>query len=251
MTNNVGGKPRPTRPVRLDLPEDTHAELRILAGQAGVPMSQYAREMLEDALQAGQPLTVTKEALSRLPHCGLAAWTARCADRVRHLVKEEGASLLVRTAVQAAYKFAGGGPAPEFTNDSHALLEVALRASAALDMAASCAADAALASLYVASHAVASDPERLVQRRAADAANSALYAATTSAGPACYQALRAAIRRDLDCLRHRTREEHLGDDSPVSPDFFGPLWPDGAPGRWSDEPGVTDGTAARRRTAKL
>ena len=54
----------------------------------------------------------------------------------------------------------------------------------------------------------------------------------------------AAVKRDFDLLRQGAARENWTDDTPVSPEALGPLWPDGEPERWS-----TGGDAAVR--AKL
>jgi predicted DNA binding CopG/RHH family protein len=43
------------RSVRLDLNEADHAALRVLAAQAGLPMSQYVREIVQAHLAAQVP----------------------------------------------------------------------------------------------------------------------------------------------------------------------------------------------------
>jgi hypothetical protein len=38
------------RPVRLELPEEQHRELRVLAAAAGKPMSQFVRDIVLEAI---------------------------------------------------------------------------------------------------------------------------------------------------------------------------------------------------------
>lgn len=49
----------------------------------------------------------------------------------------------------------------------------------------------------------------------------------------------AAIRRDLDLLLHASKTENWTDDTPVPPEFFGPMWPDGPPEGWPEEEAAT------------
>ena len=44
------------------------------------------------------------------------------------------------------------------------------------------------------------------------------------------------IRRDFARLAKLARKEKWTDDTPVSPDVFGPLWPDGVAPHWAVEP---------------
>lgn len=40
------------------------------------------------------------------------------------------------------------------------------------------------------------------------------------------------LRRDFDALAHLARWQHWTDDTPVPPEVFGPLWPEGPPKGW-------------------
>ena len=42
-----------------------------------------------------------------------------------------------------------------------------------------------------------------------------------------------AVRRDYDRLKRFVRRYHLADDTPVPPDVFGALWPDGQTPAWA------------------
>lgn len=48
----------------------------------------------------------------------------------------------------------------------------------------------------------------------------------------CQEKLMAALQVDMERLREAARHEGWADDTPVSFDFFGPLWPTGAPKGW-------------------
>jgi hypothetical protein len=47
--------PPGTKAVRVDLAAAVHAKLRVLAAEAGLPMSAFARQLVEDAVRARYP----------------------------------------------------------------------------------------------------------------------------------------------------------------------------------------------------
>jgi hypothetical protein len=54
----------------------------------------------------------------------------------------------------------------------------------------------------------------------------AVYCAASAA------AVHQAMADDLNLLRSTAAKEHWTDATPVPPEFFGPLWPDGPPEEW-------------------
>jgi hypothetical protein len=48
----------------------------------------------------------------------------------------------------------------------------------------------------------------------------------------------SSIRRDFDNLLRQSEYRHWDNDTPVPPDVFGPLWPEGAPAGWPADPDV-------------
>jgi hypothetical protein len=52
----------------------------------------------------------------------------------------------------------------------------------------------------------------------------------------CRVATRRAMRFDFDLLQRARREGRLTEETPVPPDFFGPVWPDGEPAGWPGPP---------------
>ncbi|MDB5311753.1 MAG: hypothetical protein JWO38_5955 [Gemmataceae bacterium] len=44
------------------------------------------------------------------------------------------------------------------------------------------------------------------------------------------------LRRDFDHLARLAEWQHWTDDTPVPPDVFGPLWPEGPPPGWPADP---------------
>lgn len=51
-----------------------------------------------------------------------------------------------------------------------------------------------------------------------------------------YADLRPHIRRDFDLLARLALAYDCTDDTPVPPEVFGPLWPEGKPAGWPDDP---------------
>ena len=49
---------------------------------------------------------------------------------------------------------------------------------------------------------------------------------------AAWQAAVTTLRNDFDRIAHVAAVRYWTDNSPVPPDVFGPLWPDGPPARW-------------------
>lgn len=49
-----------------------------------------------------------------------------------------------------------------------------------------------------------------------------------------YAAITIAIRHDFELLFHASKAENWTDDTPVPPEFFGPMWPDGPPEGWPE-----------------
>jgi hypothetical protein len=88
------------------------------------------------------------------------------------------------------------------------------------DTAPSFGACAASSAADAAAHARHEDSRRAWY--AMDAAD----AAATAAG---YVDTDAAIRRDFELLRHTAKGEGWTDDTPIPPEFFGPLWAEGTP----------------------
>jgi hypothetical protein len=55
MAREWTSRPPGTKAVRVDVPEPVHAKLRILAAEAGLPMSGFVRKLAEDAVRARYP----------------------------------------------------------------------------------------------------------------------------------------------------------------------------------------------------
>jgi hypothetical protein len=185
----------------------------------------------------------TVDDLAGLPRCALAALLARCARRVQPLLapalaleSADGASatrtaLAVAQMIEAVEAFAKGG----------GLVDPPAAGSIPAALAAMYAALTASLAMRAVRAALAQDASAC--QRAAQCIGTARVAAAHWVS-GCDTLFIAAVKRDLDVLRQSAARENWTDDTPVSPDALGPLWPEGIPERWS-----TGGDAAVR--AKL
>jgi hypothetical protein len=150
-------------------------------------------------------LPTWEDLLRGLPRRAVIAFAARCARRVQPLFPAEPPSgfppdkwekhrLDVALAIDAAERYAGG------RNNKPPAADADARAA---DAAAAAAAAAARAAAFAAAAAAAA--------RAADAADT------------------SSIRRDFDLLCGSAHLESWTEDTPIPPEFFGPLWPMGRP----------------------
>jgi hypothetical protein len=55
MAKSYTARPPGTKSVRLDLSEEMHRQLRVMAAQAGLPMSQYVRQLVEGVIRKTEP----------------------------------------------------------------------------------------------------------------------------------------------------------------------------------------------------
>jgi len=199
----------------------------------------------------------TREELAKLPCWASVAFAARCARRIQPLfarwrgatteqidavehaitVAENAAAAADsaraadyagRSAAAAAAHYAAAADSARAAADSAGR---AADAAAAHYAAADYAAAAARAADYAAAAARAADSAaaaRVVAARAADSA----AAAHVVAAAAALAATREAMRFDFELLRTAAKREQWTDDTPVPPEFFGPIWPFGAPEGW-------------------
>jgi hypothetical protein len=162
----------------------------------------------------------TEEEIARLPRLAQVAFAARCARRILPLVTmdwpgvpAEHAEAVVR-AVELAEVAAAGTPSDKD----------ALATARAADRAARAAAWAARAGAQAAAMAAASAADSIW---AATAAHAAVAAGAVVAD--------AAVRADFDRLAAAAAVKKWTDGTPVPPEFFGPLWPEGTPLGWPGE----------------
>lgn len=123
--------------------------------------------------------------------------------------------------------------AADVANDAVDVVDVGDAATSAY--AAARTADAACA----AAHAAVRAGDATVDFTTADAAFEAATAATDVAA-ADPQPMVIAIRHDFELLRAAVAAEGWNDDTPVPPEFFGPLWPWGEPEGWPAESQTTE-----------
>jgi hypothetical protein len=122
-------------------------------------------------------------------------------------------------------------------------------ADAAADAAAARVAEATADAARVATHAsaaraaahasaCAAASARVASARATDFAIAQVYAASARAASADKKnrdEVILAIRRDIDHLLKLAKENKWNDNTPVGPEVFGPMWPNGAPPNWPEE----------------
>ncbi|MEM8495504.1 MAG: hypothetical protein AAF663_08980 [Planctomycetota bacterium] len=159
------------------------------------------------------------------PRSACVAFAARCARRVQPMFLADwpdapaGHTEALETAItlgeQLAAKAVSVGAADRAAARAAARAAIAARANATDYKAAAHAAHAAVA--------------------AADAARSAsayAYAAARAARVA--KAARADVTTEYTKLKQAIDRGDIDHDTPVSPSFFGPMWPDGVPDGWPD-----------------
>jgi hypothetical protein len=173
----------------------------------------------------------TEDEIAQLPRRARVAFAARCARRVwvlyRHFWADapEVQVLTVALAVESA-ELVGACDLPPYDED----VTVAGYAHAAheADLLAAPFGDGCYAA---ATASFAGDYAFRVMNDVYD--DSAYMAASTSVRAAETVAnLRPLIRRDFDHLAELARWQKWTDDTPVPPEVFGPLWPDGLPKGW-------------------
>jgi hypothetical protein len=89
-----------------------------------------------------------------------------------------------------------------------------------------------------------------VAEAAAHAAHSAA-AAASEAYAAAYEFNLAAMWSDYDRLFALANEDVWTDESPVDPDWLGPLWPQGKPEGWPDDPNAAEQPAGLSLTIEV
>ena len=195
-----------------------------------------------------KPLLPSRKELAALPRWARVAFAARCARRVLPIVRSKWPDAPVEhlEAVERAVSVAEGASsiasdeafaaaAAAYTaaadRDSYAIL-IATNAGAAADDAGATyfAIRTAAYAADIAYYAILPDPNPVrVATDAAAAAASAIIRITDDPND-----LRA-IRRDFERFRWLAKTSKWTDDTPVSLDAVGPLWPSGRVPRWARE----------------
>lgn len=182
----------------------------------------------------------TKGEIQQLPRWARVAFAARCARRVLPLFDmgwpnahagqaealDSAITLGEQSAATATNAVANYGNAVDISNAAHAVGRHAAQASAkgsARDVARAAANAAA---------AVANAGADSAGSNAAFAATYSRAAAAASAVGNHSSAAAATIRRDFNLLLAAMEQLNWTDDTPVPPEFFGPLWPEGVPEGW-------------------
>jgi len=172
-----------------------------------------------------EPSVPTKDEIAQLPRWARVAYAARCARRVLPLFQHAWAEApteyvkAIETAVNLAeLAAASASPAAEHLASS-------------VSAAAASASNASVAASAASAAAVAYDAVCASAAPAASIASFAARAAEHSAAAVNIPAT-AAIRADLDLLVKAANAYEWDDATPVPPEVFGSLWPDGPPEEW-------------------
>lgn len=215
-----------------------------------------------------------EEELRIVPRWARMAFAARCARRVQPIFMHDWPDAPEEhvKAVDTAITLSERRPAAGSNFVDSVVVagaDKAASAARAWDTYAANAADAAAAARRTPRAGCAADAAHAAADNSTiDALNSAIDAVTSTFRPYANDKPRAAaiaaMRRDFDLLKAAAEAEHWTDDTPVPPEFFGPLWPHGEPEGWPEAgreprigertftiefeapPGVSDEEAAER-----
>jgi uncharacterized protein (TIGR02996 family) len=191
---------------------------------------------------------IASQDFSRMRYRAVVAFAARCARRVlpwfcSQYLKDGS----VEAAVGAAERFGGGARVVAPLRAARAADASATVAAGGLSVAARAARFAAVAAGAAAEIAAAGAGSDF----AGSAARVAALAGDAAACTGHQDALGRAMRADLLRLKSAAGNARWTDDTPVPPEFFGPLWPDGPPGGLPtppEESGRGDGRGPKAAT---
>jgi hypothetical protein len=184
--------------------------------------------------------------LHRLPKLARIAFAARCARRVRPLVphhwEAEPAHYFAAAlrGVEIAERIAVGSEWRDQDNETLGMIDAARKtAFHTIPMNGSTKNDVVTHSLNSsASAAFAAADHPLSVEEAMKSANLAIAATVMLSGdcmPIDLQKGTEAIRRDFERLSDLSESYSWSDTTPVAPDVFGPMWPNGMPKGWPKE----------------
>lgn len=175
----------------------------------------------------------TEKEIAQLPRWAQVAFAARCARRVLPLFKAgcPDASEKHVSAVERAVDIASQAASQAHVASQTAAWDAAMVASQAQAIAASQAQAkaAAMVAVLAATASASQAASQALPQAVARAASQAHVATLTAAASGSW------IREDFDLLAQTARAEQWTDNTPVPPEFFGPLWPDGPPPGWPTE----------------
>ena len=187
----------------------------------------------------------TKEEIAKLPLWAQVAFAARCARRALPVFEVwEGATPQQIESLKWQVENAESTIPNTSYPDRRSALAVALNGeddlSDAYGAVKNAAHDAPKAYVYATAATAAAAAYTAAAYAAAKAADSttpnAAMAVINTTYEAAYAAAKAAtakaVRADFDRLTSAARRESWTDDTPVPPEFFGPMWPDGEPEGW-------------------
>ncbi len=179
----------------------------------------------EDQVYRNPPVLPTEDEIAKLPRWARVAFAARCARRVLPLIYAAKSSLnsaqldaLLKAQELSEYAASVGKPIHDYRLVADPTM-TAFQLEGPLKHAANaCAGSAHLARHYDADN---KNPSGVaVAREAVHAMDGGLE----------------NIRRDFDLLVRLASAYGWTDDTPVPPEVFGPLWPEGKPAGWPDDP---------------
>ncbi len=189
--------------------------------------------------------------LEKLPWCALIAYAGRCARRVEPLfslfwpqaTSNEIDSL--RTAIKSVEQIGSGLAGLETQHAAHIAREaikhtVAIANVKSLPMPALTVVHAVTHASYAATYLAEVARGRKTGlyttiRSVEESIEAAIAAVDNGLSLEAARTLVPEIRRDLNLIVSYAAIEKWNDYTPVAPDFFGPLWPEGAPKGWPEE----------------
>lgn len=190
-----------------------------------------------DSAYKNPPTLPTEEEIAKLPRWARVAFAARCARRVLHLYytyrprTEKLAHRSLRYKIQdpewsVRQAELSAASAQSTTDSKTGYLEAAGIAYSPHDVGDQIAHNATQAAAYAA--ADAGDDSR--SERAKFAMNCSVVASKPLAD------VTGVVRRDFDHLIRIATAKQWDNSTPVPPEVFGPLWPDGPPKGWPVDP---------------
>gem|GEM_PF-6067889 len=196
------------------------------------------------------PLVPTKEEISSLPRWAKVAFAAHTARRVlpavRYFWKGAPAHHLqaldkaVRVTEHAAGDIGAAAAVHAAIVDAHGVADAvdpaAARAAADTTAYATAAITATYDATYHATYDAAGETRVVAEATAYAAAEAANVLFRTATIDTPLTAQLRCIRRDFVRLKRLARKEKWTDDTPVSAEVFGPMWPEGIVPYWAVEP---------------
>ncbi len=189
-----------------------------------------------DSVNESEALAVFRKRLKVVPRLARVGFAVRCAQRVKPLIAYYWPTVpvevkeAVSTAVTLSERLAGrsyltAGEVELADRVADACMSVKPKTNSA---SAGAALRAVASAARAAGAAAAGDHARSIEL----ASTCAAFAARSAFAIIEIVAVYRAIQRDLSLLNAASEAENWTDDTPVPPEFFGPLWPHGVPEGW-------------------